>query len=138
VSFRTLDERTLVAGQIHPDDIAAAKASGVTSIVNNRPDGEEPGQPQAGEIEAAARAAGLDYRDIPIGHSGLSEAQIRAMAEAIDAAADGKLLAFCRSGTRSTYLWALARASRGEPAEDIVRKAAAAGYDLTPLRPYLG
>src|SRR3954469_20204732 len=109
--FRALDADTLVAGQIRPEDVAAAAASGVTLIVNNRPDHEEFGQPPGAAIQAAAEAAGLAYRHIPV-QGGVSGAQIEAMAEALDAAG-GKLLAFCRSGTRSTYLWALARARRG-------------------------
>ena len=103
-----LDDRVFVAGQIGPEDMAEIAALGVTMIVNNRPDGEEPGQPTGAEIEAAARAAGLDYRHIPVA-GGIAPEQIEAMAEALDEA-EGTLLAFCRSGTRSTYLWALARA----------------------------
>ena len=134
---RTLDESTIVAGQVSPADVESLKAEGVTMIVNNRPDDEEPGQPSGAEVEAAARAAGMDYRHIPVGSSGLSANQVQAMVEAIDAA-EGRMLAFCRSGTRSTYLWALARARKGDDAEALAAKAAAAGYDLTPIRPYLG
>ena len=133
--FRQLDERTLVAGQLQPEDVEGAAAAGVTMIVNNRPDDEEPGQPASAKIQAAARAAGLDYRFIPVA-GGLSQGQIDAMAAAI-AAAEGKLLAFCRSGTRSTYLWALARAEAGDEAEEIEAKAASAGYDLSPIRRFL-
>lgn len=135
MTFRALDAATLVAGQIGPGDVADAVAGGVTTIVNNRPDGEEPGQPAAAEIEAAARAAGLGYRDIPIA-GGIDPAQVAALCAAIDEA-EGKLLLFCRSGTRSTWLWALAQARRGMDGEAIVARAAAAGYDLGPLRPHL-
>jgi uncharacterized protein (TIGR01244 family) len=135
--WRQIDERTLVGGQIEPGDIARLKAEGVTMIVNNRPDDEEPGQPRAAEIEQAARAAGLDYRFVPVGHSGLSADQVQAMAEAIEAA-EGRMLAFCRSGTRSTYLWALARAQQGEAGSALIGKAAAAGYDLRPIGALLG
>src|SRR3546814_9182734 len=106
-------------------------------IVNNRPDDEEPGQPSSAEVEEAARAAGLDYRHIPVGSSGLSANQVQEMGEVLDDS-DGKVLDFCRSGTRSTYLWALASARKGDDAGAIVRIAAEAGYDLTPIRPYLG
>ena len=115
--LRQLDEHTLVAGQLRPEQMPELKAAGVTMIVNNRPDGEEPGQPANAEMEAAARAVGLDYRFIPVAGS-FSQAQIDAMAEAI-AAADGKLLAFCRSGTRSTYLWSLARAQLRERGQEF-------------------
>jgi uncharacterized protein (TIGR01244 family) len=114
-----LDERTFVAGQIAPGDLPAIAAAGVTLIVNNRPDGEEQGQPASAEVEAAARAAGLDYRHIPIA-GGFNGDDVLAMAEALDAA-EGKVLAFCRSGTRSTFLWALARAERGADAQELPR-----------------
>ncbi len=129
--MRRLDHTTLVfTRQLTVDDIDQAAAQGIRLIVNNRPDGEEPGQPSSAEIEAAARAAGLDYRHIPIA-GGFSPAQIEAMAQALE---QGPLLAFCRSGTRSTFLWALARAALGAPAGESVAAAAAAGYDLGPIR----
>jgi uncharacterized protein (TIGR01244 family) len=134
--MKTLDEKVLVAGQIRPGDLPSIAAEGVTMIVNNRPDGEEPGQPFAAEIEVAARAAGLGYRHIPVA-GGLYPDQVQAMAEALEAA-NGKTLAFCKSGTRSTYLWALSRVQAGDAPDELVRKAAAAGYDLTPIMPYLG
>ena len=130
-----LDPTTLVSGQIAPDDMPMIAALGVTMIVNNRPDGEEPGQPKASEIEAAARAAGLGYRHIPIA-GGFSAPQVAAMGEALEAS-EGEVLAFCKSGTRSTYLWALARSSRGAGADELIGQAAEAGYDLSPLRSLL-
>jgi uncharacterized protein (TIGR01244 family) len=131
--FRKLDGQTLVAGQIAPADVAEAAAAGVRTIINNRPNGEEPGQPTSSEIEAAAKAVGLGYRHIPIA-GGFSQPQVEAMAEALE---EGPALVFCRSGTRSAYLWALARASRGALAAELVEAAAAAGYDLGPIRAYL-
>ena len=130
-----LDERTLVAGQIDAADLAEIAAAGVTLVVNNRPDHEQPGQPTAAEIRQAAEAAGLAYSDIPI-TAVISSDQIEKMAAALEES-DGKLLAFCRSGTRSTYLWALACARLGADAETLISRAAAAGYDLTPLRSHL-
>ena len=135
--FRKLDDTISVAGQVMPADIAAAAAQGFAFVINNRPDGEQPGQPGGSEIEAAAAAAGLGYRAIPIDHSGFSEDQVAAMADAL-AAAPGPVLAFCRSGTRSTLVWALARARMGEPVDALAAKAAAAGYDLGPIAPLLG
>ncbi|HEY0013842.1 MAG TPA: TIGR01244 family sulfur transferase [Allosphingosinicella sp.] len=134
--MKQLDSKTLVAGQVMPSDIPALAAAGVTMIVNNRPDGEEPAQPAAAAVEAAARAAGLGYRHIPIA-GGFNGDDILAMAEALDAAGEGRVLAFCKSGTRSCYLWALARAERGGKAEEIVAAAEAAGYDFSPIRSYL-
>lgn len=135
--FRTLDDQISVFGQLAPGDVAAAKAQGFTMIVNNRPDGEQPGQPTGAEIEAAVRAAGLGYAAIPVDHSGFSETQVEAMAGALQVAG-GPVLAFCRSGTRSTFLWALARARLGDDGETLIAKAANAGYDISPIRNALG
>lgn len=134
--YRQLDDKVLVAGQIRPEQVTEAAAMGVTTIVNNRPDSEEPGQPAAAEIEAAANEAGIAYRFIPIS-GGFGSQQIEEMAEAIESSA-GKLLTFCRSGTRSTFLWAMARRHMGRDGPTILSQAEAAGYDLSPLRPYLG
>ena len=133
--MRQLDSTTLVSAQLFPADVPVLRSDGVTMIVNNRPDGEEAGQPTSAEIEAAARAAGLDYRYIPVS-SGFSAEQVEAMSAALEEA-QGPVLAFCRSGTRSTFLWALARAQAGEDADELMRKAAGAGYDLTAIRAYL-
>jgi uncharacterized protein (TIGR01244 family) len=132
--FRTIDHMVSVYGQIRPEDVATAAQLGFRTIVNNRPDGEEAGQPAAAEIEAAATAAGLGYVAIPVDHSGLTMAQVEAMAATLDAQ-PGPVLAFCRSGTRSTNLWALARGLAGDDAETIAAKAANAGYDVSGLVP---
>ena len=128
---RQLDEKVLVSGQIHPDEIAALVGEGITMLVNNRPDGEEPGQPLGVEIEEAARAAGLDYRAIPI-IRGIGPADAEAMQEAI-MSAGGKLLAFCRTGTRSSLAWALAKNDEGMPREEIEARLRSAGVDPTPI-----
>jgi len=134
--FRQLDDHVLVSGQIDPADVAEAAAQGVTMIVNNRPDGEAPDQPAGAAIAAAAEAAGVGYRAIPVG-GGLSPELVQEMADALGAS-EGKVLAYCASGRRSAFLWALARAQAGDDGEEIVGKAANAGYDLTPIRSYLG
>jgi uncharacterized protein (TIGR01244 family) len=131
--FAQLEDAVFVAGQIAPGDVAEAARKGIVSIINNRPDGEEPGQIAGATIAAAAEAAGLAYVHIPVA-GGFSEQQVAAMAEAL---ARGPALAFCRSGTRSTYLWALARAAGGADADALIARARDAGYDLAPLRPYL-
>ena len=133
--YRRLDDKVLVAGQIRPEDVADLASAGITTIVNNRPDGEEPGQPESGSIAAAARAANVDYRHVPVA-GGLSPAQVAATATAIDEAS-GQVLLFCRSGTRSTYVWAFVRAGQGAAAETLSAQAAAAGYDLSPLLSHL-
>lgn len=135
--MKSLDDKVSVAGQIDPADIPTLAQQGIGMIINNRPDDEEAGQPSSAAIAAAAAASGLDYRYIPVGSSGMSQNQVAAMAEALQAA-NGPTLAFCRSGTRSTFLWALAEASAGRDSEELAARASAAGYDLSPIRPYLG
>lgn len=132
--FRRLSGSMFASPQIGTGDIAQAKALGVTLIVNNRPEGESADQVPGPDIEAAARAAGIDYLAIPVTHAGFSHPQVTALADALDRA-DGPVLGYCRSGTRSTLLWALARASKGDDPEALASAAAAAGYDLGPIRP---
>lgn len=132
--FRRLSATMLASPQITAEDVAAAKAAGVTLIVNNRPDGEDPFAPQGAEIAEAAAAAGLAYTAIPIGHAGFSEPQVDAMIAALEQA-QGPVLAYCRSGTRSTLLWALAQAKLGASPDAIAEAAAQAGYDIGPVRP---
>jgi uncharacterized protein (TIGR01244 family) len=130
--FRELTPVVFVSPQIGLAEIAAAKDMGVTLIINNRPDGEEPSAPQGDEIEAAAKAAGMAYIAIPVTHAGFAEWQLTAMADAL-AACEGKTLAYCRSGTRSTLLWALAQAKAGMHPAEIAERAAVAGYDVAPI-----
>jgi uncharacterized protein (TIGR01244 family) len=134
--FRKLDDRTYVAPQLRPEHLAEAVAIGITAVINNRPDDEEPGQPEGATIAEAAEAAGLTYTAIPVTSAGFSHPQVDAMARALGQA-DGPVLAYCRSGTRSTYLWALARAKLGDHPAVLTEKAEAAGYDLRPIRPML-
>lgn len=131
--FITLTDTVAVAGQIAPEDVAAAAAAGFTHVVNNRPDGEERGQPACAAMRAAAQAAGLGYTPIPVDHSGFDMGQVEAMAAVLDAA-PGPVLAFCRSGTRSANLWALAEARRGGDPDAIIAAAARGRYDVSGLR----
>ncbi|WP_033919369.1 TIGR01244 family sulfur transferase [Sphingomonas sp. 37zxx] len=134
--LRRIDDSISVSPQIAPQDMAALAAQGFVAVINNRPDDEEPGQPGSAEMHAAATAAGLGYTAIPITHAGFSHPQIDAMAQAL-AAADGPVLAYCRSGTRSCNLWALAAAKGGGDPAELTAKGEAAGYDLSGLRPLL-
>lgn len=134
--IRRIDDRISVAPQIRPEEVSDIAALGFVAIVNNRPDHEEGGQPLGDEIAAAAAEAGLAYTAIPVTQAGFSHPQIDAMRAALDAA-DGPVLAYCRSGTRSCNLWALTAASEGGETEALVRKGAGAGYDLNGLRPML-
>ena len=130
--LRQLDERTMICGQIAPQDVAGLAGQGVTMLVNNRPDGEEPGQPLAAEIEAAAQAAGIAYCFVPI-IRGIGPADVEAMQEAVRATSDGKLLAFCRSGTRSALVLALAQRGQGASREQVEQSLTGAGIDPGPI-----
>ena len=126
---RQLDDKTLVNGQIAPEDVAALKEAGVTLIVNNRPDGEDEGQPTSASIEAAAIAAGVEYRHVPIAR-GMGPSDVEAMRDAIHATGDGKMFAFCRSGNRSALAWAIARSEDGASREELEKCVEGAGYSL--------
>ena len=134
--IRRIDDRISVAPQITSRDVSEIARAGFVAIVNNRPDDEEPGQPEGAEIRAAAEAAGLSYTEIPVTNAGFSHPQVAAMAAALEAAG-GPVLAYCRSGTRSCNLWALAAAKAGDDPQALVAKGAGAGYDLNGLRPLL-
>lgn len=134
--IRRIDDRISVSPQITADDVATLKAQGFTTIVNNRPDGEEAAQPDGASIADAAAAAGLAYHAIPITHAGFSHPQLDAMA-AVLAETDGPILAYCRSGTRSCNLWALASAKTGGDPATLVAAGGGAGYDLSGIRPTL-
>jgi uncharacterized protein (TIGR01244 family) len=134
--FVTLTPDLLVSPQINLDDVTEAARQGVKLIINNRPEDESEDQTPGPQIEAAVRAAGMDYTAIPVTHSGFSEPQVQAMAKALEGA-DGLVLAYCRSGTRSTLLWGLAEASQGGDPDSLTNIAAKAGYDLGPIRPLM-
>ncbi len=127
MTLRPLSPTVWVSAQISPDVMPALAASGVGRVVSNRPDGEEPDQPTAAVMEAAARDAGLAFAWIPV--SGLpGPDQVAAVAELL--ADDAPTVMFCRSGMRSAAAWAMAERTRGADAADLREAAAAAGYDL--------
>ncbi|NBC37707.1 TIGR01244 family phosphatase [Novosphingobium sp. FSY-8] len=134
--FRQISDRVWASPQIGVAEVAAAAAQGVTLIINNRPEGESDDQTPGEAIEAAARAAGLAYVAIPVTHAGFSQSQVSAMRDALQGA-QGGILAYCRSGTRSTLLWSLAQASMGADLEAVTAQASAAGYDVSPVRPLM-
>lgn len=123
-----------VAPQLEPADVPALAAAGVRTVICNRPDGEA-GQTPAAELQRAAEAQGLGFRYIPVSGGGMTPENVEEMAQTL-AGTPGPHLAYCRSGTRSINLWALAEAGRRSPVE-MIEAAAAAGYDLRPLRDLL-
>jgi sulfide:quinone oxidoreductase len=132
IRLATLTPLLSVTSQLVEADVANAAARGFRSLINNRPDGEEQGQPSSAMIEAAARRAGLAYRHLPVTPGLIRDQDVEAMAAAL-LALPAPVLAFCRSGTRSATLWALTQAGALEP-EAILRTCAAAGFALEPVR----
>jgi len=107
--MQRLDADVAVAGQLAPEAMAEAAAAGFRSVVNNRPDFEGgPTQPTSASIEAAARAAGLEYAFLPVASNYQSPEEIARFAELIETLPK-PILAFCRSGARSGRLWQAAR-----------------------------
>lgn len=129
---KQLTAKLHVAGQITADDVKQAAAEGFTAIINNRPDGEDSGQPPAAEIAAAAKAVGLAYVHQPVVGSNISDADVGTFARLV-AETPGKILAHCRTGTRCTMLWVLSEAGT-QSADALLATARTAGYDLEPLR----
>ncbi|SMC83624.1 TIGR01244 family sulfur transferase [Novosphingobium sp. B1] len=132
--FRKIDDKTFASPQIGLAEVAYAKALGIGLIINNRPEGESDDQTPGPQIEAAAKDAGMGYVAIPVSHAGFSMPQVEAMQQALAQAGDAPVLAYCRSGTRSTLLWALAQARSGLNPDEIAERAAGAGYDIAPIR----
>lgn len=133
MDIRPIDEHISVAPQLTPADIAELARLGFRTLVANRPDGEEPGQPSMTAIEAAAREHGLTWVYQPVDSGNILDSDVDRFDEMIRNA-DTPVLAFCRSGTRCTVLWALSSA-RYEPVNGIVDKARHAGYDISGLAP---
>jgi sulfide:quinone oxidoreductase len=120
------------AGALDRDDIEALARTGVRTIVNNRPDGEDPGQLPAAEARTLAEAHGVAYHHIPITAATLSRADVDAFAAVLDTA-EQPVVVHCRSGTRSTLLWALTRMRKGDDPFVLVSEAARHGIDIAAL-----
>jgi len=104
-----IDNQVYAAGQLYDEDLAELARQGVTTIVNNRPDGEEPGQPTAGRAAEVAARHGLAYHYIPVGRGGPTEQAVDQFA-AVLKDAKGPIVAHCRSGARSANIYAMAKA----------------------------
>jgi uncharacterized protein (TIGR01244 family) len=119
-------------GKLDKTDIEALAAKGVRTIINNRPDGEDPGQLPAAEARRIAEAHGIAYHHVPVTAASLSRADVDAFAQVL-ARAPQPVVAHCRSGTRSTLLWALARMREGADPLALIATAARHGIDIASL-----
>lgn len=135
MAFKWLDDSVAVSAQINLGDVGRAARAGFRAIISNRPDGEEPGQLKAAAIQAEAKRNGLAFAHIPVKPGKAGDADTRAM-EAALSTLPTPILAFCRSGARSTTLWALANADTVER-QALIGRAAAAGHDIAALEPAL-
>lgn len=133
MEIRKIDDTISVAPQIAVDDVAELARLGFKTLVANRPDQEEPGQPAMSDIEAAAEEHGLKWVFLPVESGNITNEDVDQFAPMIRDA-DKPVLAFCRTGTRCTILWALSNAREHE-LDDIMAKAQRAGYDITGLAP---
>ncbi|WP_328189943.1 TIGR01244 family sulfur transferase [Marinobacter sp. OP 3.4] len=135
MNIRKIDDAISVAPQISPDDVAEIARLGFRTLVANRPDHEEPGQPTMAELEQAARDHGITWVYLPVESGNILDEDVDAFAPMFEEA-EKPVLAFCRSGTRCSVLWALSSA-RHMPLEPIIQRAGQAGYDLRGLIPRL-
>jgi sulfide:quinone oxidoreductase len=134
-AYAALTPELSVTGQIRADDIGHIAAHGFRTIINNRPDGEAPDQPGSEEVAAEARAHGLEYRYLPVISGKISDADVAALGLLV-ADLPKPILMYCRTGNRSTTLWALHEASRRD-ADSIIAVCRQAGFNLEALRPRL-
>ncbi len=131
MEIREVTPNFAVAPQMQPSDLATLAERGFVAIICNRPDGEEAGQPSIEEMRAAAEGSGLAFHHIPVSGGAFPDAAIAAF-RSVRRGTEGPLLAFCRTGTRSITLDTLANPDDLDPSERL-KRAAAAGYDLTNL-----
>lgn len=131
MDLRQITPELSVSPQILPEDLPALAEQGFRVVINNRPDAEVDDTENGAAMQAAAEAAGMGYRAIPFVPGQITQEMVDAQAEAL--ALPGRKLAYCRSGNRSTVLWALTRAGE-EPTESLLNTAAEAGYDLSGIR----
>ncbi len=133
MDIRKIDDNISVTSQISVADVAEAARLGFRTLIANRPDGEESGQPDMTDIEAAACVNKLAWVYLPVESGHVTDQNVDSFASIIHQA-EKPILAFCRSGTRCVVLWAL-NSARTDPVEEIIAKAQRAGYDVTGLAP---
>ena len=126
--MKTLTDKLYVAGQISVKDLDAIAEAGIKTIINNRPDGEMLMQPKTADLAARASELNISFHDIPVAGGQVLPGQKETFAEILEQS-DGPVLAFCRTGTRSTMLWALSQV-HSLSTEDILETALKAGYDF--------
>lgn len=130
--FKRINQQLSVFGQISKNDLLAAQQQGFKTVVNNRPDNESEEQISNAELEQYAKELDLTYFYLPIAPAGISDQEAQQF-EQIFNQQTGPLLAFCRTGNRSTRLWALAQSGTTD-SDSLIQQAQTAGYDISSLR----
>lgn len=136
MEFRKLTDQLCVAPQITPENMPAIAAAGFKTILCNRPDGEADDQPTFAAIKEAAIDCGLTFINQPVSPKQVTAQDVTGFASNV-ATAQSPVFAYCRTGTRCTILWALDESANGMPIEQILKTAAAAGYDLSKQADYI-
>jgi len=133
VSLVAIDDRVAISSQLQPADMKEIAAAGYVAVVNNRPDGEAMfGQPRTADLKTAAEAAGLVFLDLPFAGPRAAPDQVRAFADLL-AERPGSIVAYCKSGMRSSPLWGAAAIAGGRSLEDVLAAALRAGQNLEPV-----
>ena len=130
MDIKRLDDQLSVSAQIAAEDIAGLAGAGVRHLICNRPDGEGADQPSFAELQRAAEEAGLQIHHLPVVAGRVSDEEAAAFGRLLDGV-EGRVHAWCRSGMRSTTLWALAKAQGGMAPAEIIRRGREAGYDMS-------
>jgi len=134
--FLKLDDNFAVAPQLSADDLKVAADAGIRTIVCNRPDGEDPTQPESAQMARTAAGLGLSFHDVPFNMHTLDKGVIDNLEIALGAV-EGPVLAYCRSGTRSSIAWCVLQRRAGKTLEEVLDSARAAGYELSSQAPLI-
>ena len=135
MDIRPLTPHYAVSPQISPEDLPLIAEAGFSAVICNRPDAENPPEWHAAAMAEAARAAGLQFHNLPLTHQTMTPENVARQRDLIDATT-GPVLAYCASGTRSSVIWSLGQAGHLST-DEILAATAQAGYQLDQLRPAL-
>ncbi len=136
--MKHLYDNIFVAGQLKETDFEKIKSAGVTTVINNRPDNEEAGQLSADDAAEIAHQLGIDYHYLPMANGQAMPENLVSDFKSIVEQSNGKVLAHCRSGMRSSFIWALGQIADGTVSVDqAINAAVAAGIPLNNARAVL-
>lgn len=135
--FIRLDDYVSVCAQLYPQDLPAVAAAGYSTLVCNRPDSESNDQPDTATMALKAKQLALEFHNIPVGGLSLSDDYVVRMADVMRRS-NGPILAYCRSGLRSSLIWALAAVRNGADPTIVVRQVEAVGFPTRVIRSSLG